>query len=239
MSTDKDFWSRRRAAVAAEEQARKQAEAREAELAEVEAARAELEDLPEAELLEKLDLPDPDTLKPGDDFTAFLRDVVPEHLRRRALRRLWRSNPVLANLDGLNDYDGDFTNAATDAPGVKTAYRVGKGLLKHVEALAAEATAKAEAEAAPAIAQAAPDASVMPDPVPDPVPGNASGPVPDPVPDLIPEQAGDRPSHLGQDAGRVPEDSPANAGEPAATGPSGEDGSPGPSRRRITFSFNV
>jgi hypothetical protein len=52
------------------------------------------------------------------------------------MRRLWRLNPVLAVLDGLNDYDGDYTNAATDAPGVKTSYQVGKGLLRHVEALA-------------------------------------------------------------------------------------------------------
>ena len=33
----------------------------------------------------------------------------------------------------------DFTNAATDAPGVKTAYQVGKGLTAHVEKLAREA----------------------------------------------------------------------------------------------------
>jgi len=71
---------------------------------------------------------------------------VPERLRRRALRQLWRLNPVLANLDGLNDYDGDFTNAATDAPGVKTAYQVGKGLLRHVQALEEQERAKIAAQ---------------------------------------------------------------------------------------------
>jgi hypothetical protein len=62
------------------------------------------------------------------------------------MRQLWRLNPVLANLDGLNDYDGDFTNAATDAPGVKTAYQVGKGLLRHVQALEEQERAKIAAQ---------------------------------------------------------------------------------------------
>lgn len=54
------------------------------------------------------DLPDIDTLHKDSDFTGFLRDGVPEELKRLALRKLWRSDPVLANLDGLNDYDEDF-----------------------------------------------------------------------------------------------------------------------------------
>jgi hypothetical protein len=37
-----------------------------------------------------------------------MREGVPEALRNRALRKLWLSDPVLANLDGLNDYDEDF-----------------------------------------------------------------------------------------------------------------------------------
>lgn len=210
MSTDKDFWSRRRAAVAAEKQAERQAEVRKAELAETEAARAELQDLSDEQLLEKLDLPDPDTLEPGDDFTAFLRDAVPEHLRRRALRRLWRSNPVLANLDGLNDYDGDYTNAATDAPGLKTAYRVGKGLLKHVEALAAEAEAKAEVAARAEDTEAGPEVT---------------------EPD-----ATEPPAEAEQDIALAEAESLDPFPEPDEVAE--EDGSPRPARRRITFSFN-
>jgi len=81
------------------------------------------------EILQALGLKHPDLLGPGDDFGAFLRDAVPEHLRRLALRRLWRTNPVLANLDGLNDYDTDFTGG-TVAPGaLRTAYQVGAGLV--------------------------------------------------------------------------------------------------------------
>ncbi len=76
------------------------------------------------------DLPDPDTLDADGDFTVFLGDNVPEALRRRALRRLWRLDPVLANLDGLNDYDDDFTDAAMVIEGMKTLYKVGKGFME-------------------------------------------------------------------------------------------------------------
>ena len=75
------------------------------------------------------ELPDPDTLDAKADFTVFLKDNVPEALRRRALRRLWRLDPVLANLDGLNDYDDDFTDAAMVVEGLKTLYKVGKGFV--------------------------------------------------------------------------------------------------------------
>jgi hypothetical protein len=54
------------------------------------------------------DLPDIDTLHKDSDFTVFMREGVPEELKLRALRKLWTSDPVLANVDGLNDYDGDY-----------------------------------------------------------------------------------------------------------------------------------
>ena len=140
MSRGGDFWSRRRAQVAREE-------AQEAE-AVAEAARekdmAALEDLSDEDICAQLDLPNPDDLKPGQDIAAFMQKTVPERLRRRALRQLWRLNPVLANLDGLNDYDGDYTDAAMVKPGMKTAYQVGKGMLRHVQALAEVEAAKAE-----------------------------------------------------------------------------------------------
>ncbi|OYX42672.1 MAG: hypothetical protein B7Z02_11825 [Rhodobacterales bacterium 32-67-9] len=134
-----DFWSRRRAAVAAEVAAEDAAR----RAAEAEAARAGQESAlagkTDAELLAELDLSDPDTMGPGDDFAAFMRAPVPDHLRRRALRRLWRSNPVLANLDGLVDHGEDYTDAATVVRGLATTYQVGRGMLRHV-------TARAEAE---------------------------------------------------------------------------------------------
>ena len=86
------------------------------------------EALPERDLLEKYDLPDPDAIELGTDVTGFMRKEIPEFLRRKALRALWKSNPVLAVLDGLNDYDEDFSDAATAVNGVQTLYRVGQGL---------------------------------------------------------------------------------------------------------------
>lgn len=94
------------------------------------------------EILRELGLPDPDGLVKGDDFKAFLKSAVPARIRRRALRRLWLSDPVLANLDGLNDYDQDFTDAATVVKDLKTAYSVTRGFLREApaETAAAEQT---------------------------------------------------------------------------------------------------
>ena len=105
--SDDDFlsrWSRRKRLVADEEAIEVAAEPA------VEPAREPETDEEEEALLAKLNLPDPESLKPGDDFSAFMADGVPQFLRKRALRVLWRSNPVLANLDGLNDYDDDFNS---------------------------------------------------------------------------------------------------------------------------------
>lgn len=121
----KGFWSRRKEAVRQEEEAGKAQEQAELEARQ----RAELEEKSDEEILEELGLPDPDTLRKDDDFSAFLAKSVPERLRRRALRRLWVSNPVLANLDGLNDYEEDFTDAASAMDVVRTAYKVGRGFL--------------------------------------------------------------------------------------------------------------
>lgn len=75
-------------------------------------------------------LPDIESLTYESDFTPFLRAGVPQELKNRALRKLWRSNPVLACLDGLNDHDEDYTDAALVRPGIKTLYKVGRGLLR-------------------------------------------------------------------------------------------------------------
>ena len=137
MSRGRDFWSRRRAQVAAEDQARTRA-------VEAEAREADLAERTDAELCEDLGLPDPDTMQTGDDFSAFMSRAVPDRLRRRALRRLWRSNPVLANVDGLVDYGGDFTDSATVIENLQTAYQVGRGMTAHIEELARQAEAEAQ-----------------------------------------------------------------------------------------------
>ena len=135
MSPQSDFWSRRKARVLQEEAAEVKA-AENAEMAKQEAALAEKTD---QELLAELNLPDPDSMSAGDDFSAFMSKAVPARLRQRALRRLWVSNPVLANLDGLLDYGEDFTNAATVIENLTTTYQVGKGMLSHVEEMERQA----------------------------------------------------------------------------------------------------
>ena len=75
-----------------------------------------------------------DSLDYDSDYTRFMGKDVPEAVRRRALRMLWGSNPILANIDGLNDYDEDFTDAALAVKGLlKTSYKVGSGYLTEEE----------------------------------------------------------------------------------------------------------
>ncbi len=63
---------------------------------------------PGDEETEALDLPDIETLDKDSDYSVFMKEGVPEQLKKLALRKLWRSDPVFAVLDGLNDYDEDF-----------------------------------------------------------------------------------------------------------------------------------
>jgi hypothetical protein len=80
-----------------------------------------------------VDLPDIDSLNGHSDYSVFLREGVSEEIRRKALRVLWRSDPILANLDGLNDYDEDFAAVSHVAEALRTAYQVGKGYLQDQE----------------------------------------------------------------------------------------------------------
>ncbi|MEL6477789.1 MAG: DUF3306 domain-containing protein [Pseudomonadota bacterium] len=124
----------------------------------------------EAEILEELGLPDPDDLQPGDDIRGFMAKAVPERLRNRALRKLWISNPLLANLDELVDYGEDFTDAATVVENLQTVYRVGKGMLP--DPVEEEEDAEQQtAGAPPQTAEEAPPQTADPvaeDPQPDP-----------------------------------------------------------------------
>jgi hypothetical protein len=155
------FWARRRAAVEAEERA--EAEARRAEEAAAEEAkRAERSD---EEVLEELGLPDPDEMESTEQVQSLLREAVPQRLKTRAMRRLWRLNPVLANVDGLVDYGEDFTDAAMVVENMQTAYQVGKGMLKTLVQDEAEETATDDEtpaadtpDAAPVVAESGADA---------------------------------------------------------------------------------
>lgn len=135
MTASNDFWTLRKQAVKAEE-----TKVAKAALAQTEAQERKLQDKrTDEELLEELDLPNPDTLQSGDDFSAFMSKAVPDRLRRRALRKLWGSNPVLANVDGLVDYGEDFSDGAMVIENLQTTYQVGKGMLRHLEEIARQA----------------------------------------------------------------------------------------------------
>ena len=62
----------------------------------------------EAPLLTDADMPDVDALDEASDFSGFLSKGVSDGLRRRALDKLFRL-PMCGVLDGLNDYDDDYT----------------------------------------------------------------------------------------------------------------------------------
>lgn len=128
----KDFlarWSERKRAVRAEEEAVLQSEApeptEEAELEEAEANRR---------AAEAVDL---DSLDYGSDFSVFFKTGVPKALQAEARRRLWRSSPVLANVDGLNDYDEDFSSPNLILKAFKSTYEIGKGYFERATAEAA------------------------------------------------------------------------------------------------------
>jgi Protein of unknown function (DUF3306) len=109
------------------------------------------EDLP----FDPASLPDLESLTYESDYTPFLQKGVPVELRNQALRRLWRSSPVLANLDGLLEYGKDYSGVGTKKTLVRTAYRVGRGM---IERALEEAEHKPKAPAPSAAAGDAPPA---------------------------------------------------------------------------------
>ena len=81
-----------------------------------------------------------DALDISSDYTRFMQPGVPDAIRQKALRKLWASDPVLAMPDLLNDYMGDYTDAALAVSPdlLRTAYRVGRGFLDDSEVAARE-----------------------------------------------------------------------------------------------------
>lgn len=83
----------------------------------------------DAELLAAHDLPSIDSLTNGSDFAAFMKENVPTRLRNLALGKLWRSDPVFAELDGLIDYNDDLS-VAIPLDGPVGSYRPGQGYVE-------------------------------------------------------------------------------------------------------------
>ena len=146
-------WSRRKSAAREQTRAAEREPARETEREGADAAPAPAAQgpAPPAEAPGRRDpeapvdvdsLPDIESLTYESDYTAFMRKGVPAELRKRALQRLWRSDPVFANLDGLVEYGEDYTKIGTVKQLVRTAYQVGRGMLHDRAIESAEQTAE-------------------------------------------------------------------------------------------------
>jgi len=81
------------------------------------------------------DMPSVDTLDEHSDYTGFMSPKVSETLRRQALRKLFHL-PEFNITDGLNDYDGDFTQFA--GLGNVVTNEMKRMLAREAEKLAAE-----------------------------------------------------------------------------------------------------
>ena len=84
------------------------------------------------------DLPDIKTLDKNSDFSLFMREGTPKKLKRLALRKLFTSDPIFAGLDGLNDYDEDYSMIGMVAEVVSTRYKPGQGMVDPEEEILAK-----------------------------------------------------------------------------------------------------
>lgn len=98
-----------------------------------------------APALTDADMPPIDSLGANSDFSGFLSEGVSKELRELALRKLF-SLPQFSQLDGLNDYDEDFTKL--EPLGNTITYQMHQWMARDAE------RARAEAEAAEAAAPA-------------------------------------------------------------------------------------
>ena len=90
-------------------------------------------DSPERELTSEEEkvvsaLPPLESLNKDSDFTPFLADNIPEFIRNRALKILWRSDPLFGLQDGLDDYAENFRviDKLIDAA-TQSSYKPGQG----------------------------------------------------------------------------------------------------------------
>lgn len=74
-----------------------------------------------------------EALDANSDYTRFMQDGVPDWVRRKALNKLYMTNPIFNELDGLDYYDEDFTDAVWAVGKVETSYKVGRGFMSDEE----------------------------------------------------------------------------------------------------------
>ncbi len=70
------------------------------------------------------------TLNEHFDFSVFMKEGVPELLRKKAMAALWRSSPIFANLDGLVDHGEDYASPDMIQKSWTSGWQVGRGYLK-------------------------------------------------------------------------------------------------------------
>jgi len=122
-------------------------------------------------------LPDVADLSADSDYTPFLADGVPAALTRAALRKLWLSDPVFANLDGLNDYDEDFNVIDKVISLVDAKPKISRGMADDDPEVAPDSTETPVAEAVEEdeAAEAAKELATAPD-IDDEIVGDESAP---------------------------------------------------------------
>jgi hypothetical protein len=78
-------------------------------------------------------LPPIESLTADSDITPFMKNGVPEFIKQRALRKMWRITPLFGFRDGLDDYDEDFNVIDKLIPAGTGNYKVGRGFLSEEE----------------------------------------------------------------------------------------------------------
>jgi hypothetical protein len=155
---------------------------------------------------------DIDALRYGDDFSPFMKRGVPEPLRRRALRKFFASDPLLANLDGLNDYDEDFNNPEFMV--YRSAWDAARGFLTEAEKAAQQATGRLtattdlEAGSGESVTEATADAAPERPETPETMEPDAETTVPEVLPVSDPETAANAPREPDAEAEPEPERAP-------------------------------
>jgi uncharacterized protein DUF3306 len=81
----------------------------------------EPEFVPTEEDVEKLDI--------NSDYSKFLKNSVPQHIKRMALQKLWRTDPAFGVVDGLLEYGEDYSDMSNKGAAIQSAYQAGKGYL--------------------------------------------------------------------------------------------------------------
>jgi Protein of unknown function (DUF3306) len=116
--------------------------------AETPADATKAEDKKEEKPFDPASLPPVESLTNESDYSLFMRAEVPEDLRQKALRQLWATDPVLSAPEVFDMHNLDYNAVPTFPEGLRSLYRVGRGVIDAAEAEAEEAAEKAAAEKA-------------------------------------------------------------------------------------------